>query len=155
MGVTQASTDAVDSQVDLFHSRLRDNLGGIRRHWRPVALWSLGAVVSVALLVTVVIPALAERIAAELLWLRGDGRGGLGHTESVSLPGVVTALLVADVDEKIAISAQLERGQEPVLSRSLRAAFRRHIGNGVSGIQPLGDRLGGLAYQRSGDQLDR
>jgi uncharacterized membrane protein len=28
-----------------------------------------------------------------------------------------------------AISAQLERGQEPVLSRSLRAAFRRHIGN--------------------------
>ncbi|MGI9667269.1 MAG: chromosomal replication initiator protein DnaA [Acidimicrobiia bacterium] len=27
MGVTQASTDAVDSQVDLFHSRLRDNLG--------------------------------------------------------------------------------------------------------------------------------
>jgi len=28
-----------------------------------------------------------------------------------------------------AISAQLERGQEPVLARSLRAAFRRHIGN--------------------------
>jgi uncharacterized membrane protein len=28
-----------------------------------------------------------------------------------------------------AISAQLERGQEPVLTRSLRAAFRRHIGN--------------------------
>lgn len=28
-----------------------------------------------------------------------------------------------------AISAQLERGQEPVLARSLRAAFKRHIGN--------------------------
>ena len=28
-----------------------------------------------------------------------------------------------------AISAQLERGQEPLLTRSLRAAFRRHIGN--------------------------
>ena len=28
-----------------------------------------------------------------------------------------------------AISAQLERGQQPVLARSLRAAFRRHIGN--------------------------
>lgn len=28
-----------------------------------------------------------------------------------------------------AISAQLERGQEPVLTRSLRAAFKRHIGN--------------------------
>ena len=28
-----------------------------------------------------------------------------------------------------AISAQIERGQEPVLARSLRAAFRRHIGN--------------------------
>ena len=28
-----------------------------------------------------------------------------------------------------AISAQLERGQEPVLARSLRAALRRHIGN--------------------------
>ena len=28
-----------------------------------------------------------------------------------------------------AISAQLERGLEPVLARSLRAAFRRHIGN--------------------------
>ena len=28
-----------------------------------------------------------------------------------------------------AISAQLERGQEPVLARSLRAAFRRHNGN--------------------------
>ncbi|HSN52340.1 MAG TPA: DUF2189 domain-containing protein [Woeseiaceae bacterium] len=28
-----------------------------------------------------------------------------------------------------AISAQLERGMEPVLARSLRAAFRRHIGN--------------------------
>ncbi len=28
-----------------------------------------------------------------------------------------------------AISAQLERGQEPVLARSLRAAFRRHVGN--------------------------
>jgi uncharacterized membrane protein len=28
-----------------------------------------------------------------------------------------------------AISAQLERGQDPVLSRSFRAAFKRHIGN--------------------------
>ena len=28
-----------------------------------------------------------------------------------------------------AISAQLERGQEPVLTRSLKAAFKRHIGN--------------------------
>jgi uncharacterized membrane protein len=28
-----------------------------------------------------------------------------------------------------AISAQLERGQEPLLARSLRAAFKRHIGN--------------------------
>jgi uncharacterized membrane protein len=28
-----------------------------------------------------------------------------------------------------AISAQLERGQDPVLARSLRAAFKRHIGN--------------------------
>jgi uncharacterized membrane protein len=28
-----------------------------------------------------------------------------------------------------AISAQLERGQDPVLTRSLRAAFKRHIGN--------------------------
>jgi uncharacterized membrane protein len=28
-----------------------------------------------------------------------------------------------------AISAQLERGQEPTLARSLRAAFRRHLGN--------------------------
>jgi uncharacterized membrane protein len=28
-----------------------------------------------------------------------------------------------------AIAAQLERGQEPVLARSLRAAFRRHVGN--------------------------
>ena len=28
-----------------------------------------------------------------------------------------------------AISAQLERGQAPLLSRSLRAAFRRHLGN--------------------------
>jgi uncharacterized membrane protein len=28
-----------------------------------------------------------------------------------------------------AISAQLERGQEPTLARSLRAAFRRHVGN--------------------------
>jgi len=28
-----------------------------------------------------------------------------------------------------AISAQLERGQQPVLARSMRAAFRRHIGN--------------------------
>ncbi|MDX1507662.1 MAG: DUF2189 domain-containing protein [Woeseiaceae bacterium] len=28
-----------------------------------------------------------------------------------------------------AISAQLERGQQPLLSRSLRAAFRRHVGN--------------------------
>ena len=28
-----------------------------------------------------------------------------------------------------AISAQLERGQEPVMARSIRAAFRRHFGN--------------------------
>ena len=28
-----------------------------------------------------------------------------------------------------AISAQLERGQQPSMSRSLRAAFKRHIGN--------------------------
>ncbi|MDX1499922.1 MAG: DUF2189 domain-containing protein [Woeseiaceae bacterium] len=28
-----------------------------------------------------------------------------------------------------AISAQLERGQQPLLARSLRAAFRRHLGN--------------------------
>ena len=28
-----------------------------------------------------------------------------------------------------AISAQLERGQEPLLARSLRAAFKRHLGN--------------------------
>jgi len=28
-----------------------------------------------------------------------------------------------------AISAQLERGQDPILTRSLRAAFKRHIGN--------------------------
>jgi uncharacterized membrane protein len=28
-----------------------------------------------------------------------------------------------------AISAQLERGQQPLLSRSVRAAFRRHVGN--------------------------
>ena len=28
-----------------------------------------------------------------------------------------------------AISAQLERGHEPILTRSLRAAFKRHIGN--------------------------
>ena len=28
-----------------------------------------------------------------------------------------------------AISAQLERGQEPLLARSLRAAFKRHVGN--------------------------
>ncbi len=28
-----------------------------------------------------------------------------------------------------AISAQLERGQQPTLARSLRAAFRRHVGN--------------------------
>ncbi|MGI9223121.1 MAG: DUF2189 domain-containing protein [Woeseiaceae bacterium] len=28
-----------------------------------------------------------------------------------------------------AISAQLERGQDPVMARSLRAAFKRHIGN--------------------------
>ena len=67
--------------------------------------------------------ALLIGIVCLLAWFRGS------HWFMFSMIGGFVFLAPLTCIGLYAISAQLERGQEPLLARSLRAAFKRHFGN--------------------------
>ena len=67
--------------------------------------------------------ALIMAIVVWLAWTRGS------HYIMLAMLGGFVFIAPLACVGLYAISAQLERGQEPSMARSLRAAFRRHIGN--------------------------
>ena len=67
--------------------------------------------------------ALLIGIVCLLAWFRGS------HWFMFSMIGGFVFLAPLTCIGLYAISAQLERGQEPLLARSLKAAFKRHFGN--------------------------
>jgi uncharacterized membrane protein len=67
--------------------------------------------------------ALVMAIVVWLAWTRGS------HWIMLAMLGGFVFIAPLSCIGLYAISAQLERGQEPSMARSLRAAFKRHIGN--------------------------
>ena len=67
--------------------------------------------------------ALVMAVVVWLAWTRGS------HYIMLAMLGGFVFIAPLACIGLYAISAQLERGQEPSMARSLRAAFKRHIGN--------------------------
>jgi uncharacterized membrane protein len=67
--------------------------------------------------------ALVMAVVVWLAWTRGS------HYIMMAMLGGFVFIAPLSCIGLYAISAQLERGQEPSMARSLRAAFKRHLGN--------------------------